>query len=169
MITPDEAATGEVESEAEDAPEEAPPTINVSLVRELAAVTDMLKAREGEVEDLKRRKAQLSQQLLPAFEMNGVKNMQVDGRKAYVHTTTFPQYLEKPTEEGGGKYTARDVVDALRAIGRDAQIQPETVNHNTLGAILREYRDQDLPLPEALAKLVKLGERPEVRVGGARK
>lgn len=170
MITPDEAAA--VEHGDAPSPEpvaEQPAAIDVALIRELATITDQLKAREGEVKDLKARKAELSDQLMASFELHGVGSMQIDGRSAYIHRGTFPQYREKPVEEGGGEYTAQDAVEALRVIGRGAQIQPETVNHQTMGAILREYRDAEQPVPEVLAKVVELGEKPEVRVGGARK
>lgn len=169
MTTPDDAAAAEhaVTPELEPAPEAV--GIDVDLIRELATVTDQLKAREGEVKDLKARKAELSEKLLETFELHGMDSIRVDGRNAYVYTGTFPLYREKPVEEGGGRYTAQDAVEALRAIGRGAQVQPETVNHMTMGAILREYRDQNLPIPEVLAKVVELGEKPEVRVGGARK
>jgi hypothetical protein len=170
MTTPDEAAAVAYDDtpSLEPAPER-PPVIDVTLIRELATITDQLKAREGEVKDLKERKARLSQELLAPFEMHGVGSMRVDGRNAYVHTSTYPRYHEKPVEEGGGRYTAKDAVKALRAIGRGAQVQPETVSHQTLAAILREYRDAELPVPDALAKVVELGEKPEVRVGAPRK
>jgi len=170
MTTPDEAAAiehGQVDTA--EPPAEQPASIDTDKIRELAAVTDQLKAREGEVEDLKRRKRELSEQLLEVFELHGMDQLRVDGRKAYIHRPTFPLYHEKPVEEGGGRYTAADAVAALRAIGRGAQVQPETVNYQTMGAILREYRDAEQPVPEALAKIVELGEKPEVRVGGARK
>lgn len=167
--TPDEAAaaTEMPGARPEPAPEAAP--INPDLVRELAMVTDQLKAREGEVAELKARKRQLSDELLGTFELNGLDQMRVDGRLAYVHTPTYAVYLDKPADKGGGRYTAQDAVAVLREIGRGAQVTPETVNHQTMGAILREYRDQERPLPEALAKIVKLDEKPEVRVGSARK
>lgn len=168
-ITPDEAAATAFVEPAEDPEAENVPQIDIAAIRELAMVTDMLRAREGEVEDLKARKRVLSAQLLPAFELNGLDQMRVDGRPVYVFNATYPKYQEKPVSEGGGKYTAQDAVAALREIGRGAQVQPETVNYQTMGAILREYRDQNQPIPEALAKFVTLGEAPEVRVGAARK
>lgn len=171
MTTPDEAAAVEHDTTAAPDPAgpEVAPTIDVSLIRELATVSDQLKAREGEVKDLKARKAELSAKIIETFELHGLDSIRVDGRNAYVHRPSFPVYREKPVEEGGGKYTAQDAVDALRAIGRGAQVQPETVNHQTMGAILREYRDAGQPVPEALAKVVELGESAEVRVGAPRK
>ncbi|HET9144124.1 hypothetical protein [Actinophytocola sp.] len=169
MTTPDEAAAAP-ESTAPTTPQaEQPPTIDVAKIRELATVTDQLKAHEGAVADLKARKKQLSEEILEVFELHGLEDMRVDGRKAYIHRPTFPLYKEKPVEEGGGRYTAADAVEALRAIGRGAQVQPETVNYQTMGAILREYRDAEQPVPEALAKVVELGENAEIRVGAARK
>lgn len=169
MTTPDEAAAEHGAVDTAEPSAEQPAAIDVDKIRELAAVTDQLKAREGELEDLKRRKRQLSQELMEVFELHGMDQMRVDGRKAYIHRPTFPKYREKPVTEGGGKYTAADAVEALKAIGRAAQVQPETVNYQTMGAILREYRDAEQPVPAALAKVVELGESAEVRVGGARK
>lgn len=169
MTTPDEAAAVEHGEQAAVQTAEQPPTIDVNLIRELAVVTDQLKAHEGAVTDLKARKRQLSEEILEIFELHGLEDMRVDGRKAYIHRPTFPQYQDKPVAEGGGKYTAADAVEALKAIGRAAQVQPETVNYQTMGAILREFRDAEQPVPDALAKVVKLGEGAEIRVGGARK
>lgn len=171
MTTPDEAAAVTFD-DATPTPEptpEQPPAIDVSLIRELAAITDQLKAREGEVKDLKARKTELSDQIMEIFELHGLDSVRVDGRTAYIHPRTFPVYRDKPVEEGGGKYTSKDVVAALRAIGRGAQVQPETVNHQTLGAILREYRDAEQEVPEALAAVVMLSESTEVRVGSPRR
>jgi len=169
MTTPDEAAAVEHDAAQPSQPQaEQPTTINVALIRELATVTDQLKAHEGAVTDLKARKKQLSDEILEFFELHGLEDMRVDGRKAYIHRPTYPKYLDKPVEEGGGKYTAEDAVAALEAIGRGAQVKPRTVNYQTMGAILREYRDAEQPIPEPLAKVVELGEDAEIRVGGAR-
>lgn len=136
--------------------------IDPDLARELARVQDAIKAREGEVADLKAREKQLSDLLLPQFQRSGSRTTEVDGRSVYIHAATYANYLEKAP---GEKYTAADAVAALRAIGRAHQIQPETVNYQTLGAILREYRDRDEDLPAVLAGIVELGEKPTVRVG----
>jgi hypothetical protein len=170
--TPDEAAasiaTDEPAPSQPDSPE-APASIDTKLVRELALVTDQLKAREGEVAELKARKRELSEQLLGTFELHGMDQMRVAGRLAYVHRPSYARYLDKPADQGGGRYTPQDAVAVLRQIGRGAQVQPETVNHQTMGAILREYRDSKQPLPEALARIVELDEKPEVRIGAPRK
>jgi hypothetical protein len=167
--TPDEAAAALQMPDAQPEPAPEVAALNPDLVRELASVTDMLKAREGEVKDLKERKRKLSEELLGTFELNGLDSVRVDGRLAYLHSPTYPVYLEKPADQGGGRYTAQDAVAVLRKIGRGAQVQPETVNHQTMGAILREYRDAKTALPEELAKIVRLEEAPEVRVRAPRK
>jgi hypothetical protein len=171
MTTPDEAAAIEHDGTGTTDPAgpEVAAAIDVTLIRELATVTDQLKGREGEVKDLKARKAELSAKIMETFELHGLDSIRVDGRNAYVHRPSFPKYKEKPVEEGGGKYTAQDAVEALRAIGRGAQVQPETVNHQTMGAILREFRDAEQPVPDELAKVVELVEGAEVRVGAPRK
>lgn len=136
--------------------------VDPRLARELAQIQDAIKAHEGTLEELKERQDQITKLLLPQFQLAGSRRTEVDGRTVYISSRTFPRYLEKAP---GEKYTAADAVAALRAIGRAHQIQPETVNYQTLGAILREYRDRDEELPAALLGIVELDEDLSVRVG----
>jgi hypothetical protein len=142
---------------------------HVVAARELAQITDSIAAHEGEIEGLKARKAELDAVLMKYFELAGDTQLAVDGRKVYLKPRTFPVYRERPADEGGGKYTSDDVVAALRTIGRDGDIKPPSINHQILGAILREYRDAEKPVPEALAAVVELGEEIKVAVGAPRR
>ena len=166
ILTPDEAAALDTlqDSEAD--------VVDVALdagpLREYIALSDMLKAREGEVDALKERKKELMAGLLSAFELRGVSSIVVDGRSVYTRIPTRPRYRDRPADQGGGRFGPADAVAALRAIGRDDVIAPETVNYQTLGAILREFQDADGGIPEPLADVVELEDYPEVRVGAPR-
>jgi hypothetical protein len=138
---------------------------HIVWARELAEISDSIKAHEGEIDGLKARHAALSKNLMGYFELAGDTQVAFDNRLAYVGSRSFPVYLERPASEGGGKYTGADVVEALREIGRAGDIKPPSINPQTLGAILREYRDAEKAVPEPLAKLVELGEEYSVKVG----
>lgn len=142
--------------------------IDLDLLKELASISDRLKALPGEEKDLKARRKELSEMLVEQFAENDVRTINVNGRTAYVHTTTSPKFLERPAGEGGGKYASEDALAAFREIGRDSQITPATVNWMTLGSVLREYRDDNEPLPTPLAKIVTLDENLEIRVRAPR-
>jgi hypothetical protein len=142
---------------------------HIVLARELAQISDSITAHKGEIDGLEARKAEIDAELMKYFEMAGDTQLSVDGRKVYLKPRTFPVYRERPAGDGGGKYTADDVVAALREIGRAADIKPPSVNHQTLGAILREYRDAEKPVPPALDAVVKLDEEIKIAVGAPRR
>ncbi len=164
MIDPDVAAAGG--SEAPSAPRG---DTMADLVRELATVSDQIKAHEGTAKDLKSRRSQIVADLLELWERDDVRSAEVGGRKAFIHPRTFPVLRERPAEQGGGRYTNADVVAVLNRIGRGAAVSPPTVNHQTLGAILREYEESDTGMPPELAEVVELGSVSDIRVGPPRK
>lgn len=164
MITPDEAAATETPT-AEPVTAEPQVSRETLLGREMAMISDRLKAHDGEIKDLKSRYGQLQEEMLEIWEMNGTRYRDVDGRRVYTHTNRFPKYKEKPAEQGGGKYTAADAVAALKTIGRGAQVTPETVNWQTMRSILLELRKDEQAVPPELAEIVELGEALEIRVG----
>jgi hypothetical protein len=110
--------------------------------RELAQITDSIKVHEGEIAGLKKRADELGKLIMGYFELAGDRKLPFDGRTAYLKPRTFAQYKDRPASEGGGKYANADVVK-----------------------VLRENRDKKKPVPEALAKLVELGEENKVAVG----
>lgn len=133
--------------------------------RELAEIEDAIAAHTGEIDGLKARHAELSKAIMSYFELAGDTQIAFDNRLAYLKSRTFPVYRDRPASEGGGKYSSDEVVEALREIGRAGDIKPPSINPQTLGAILREYRDAEKAVPEKLAKLVELGEEYSVKVG----
>lgn len=160
MTSPDQMAADEV-----DIVDEVTTTgvgLDKGLVAELAWVSDRLKALSAEERELKERKRQVGAKLLEYFEANDLTAIVQDGRNVYTHNATYPSYRQRPAEEGGGRYTSDDVVEVFRALGREDQIKPETVNHQTLGAVLREYGDA---VPAELSEIVELQVSQEVRIG----
>lgn len=133
--------------------------------RELAEITDTITVHTGEIAGLKQRAEELGRKLMGYFELAGDKSLSFDGRKAHLQGRTFAEYNDRPASEGGGKYNNADVVEALRAVGRAGDIKPESVLPQTMGKILREYRDLNKPVPPELAKIIKLGEEIKVAVG----
>lgn len=138
---------------------------HIVVAREMAEIQDSIDAKEGEVVGLKARYAELERKIMDYYELAGADQVAFDDRLAFLKSRTFPQYRERPASAGGGNYSAKDAVEVLRAIGREGDIKPETVNHQTLGAILREYRDSNKPVPPELEAIVTLGETYSVRIG----
>lgn len=138
--------------------------VNVELMREIASIDDKITALEGEIKDLKKRRGELDGKLVEGFAANGVQNMKVGGRTFYVRSTSGARFLERPE---GGFYTYDDVIPVLRELGREELIKPETVNWQTLSSLLREYRDAKKPVPDALAKIVRLDTEPHIGVRSA--
>jgi hypothetical protein len=149
----------------EEANAEAKTPEHLAWAREMAEIHDAKIAHEGEIEGLNKRYGELEKKIMGYYELAGDTQLPFDGRLAYLKSRSFPVYRERPAEDGGGTYGAADVVDALRKIGRTGNIKPETVNPQTLGAILREYRDAEEAVPKELAKLVELGETYSVAIG----
>jgi hypothetical protein len=136
------------------------------LARELDRVSKAIRSNKAEIEALNERKRQLSDKMLGTFAQVGQSTLAFDDRRAYTYTEVIPDFEEK---DDGSKYTYQDLVPVLKSLGREEQVTPETVNYKTLQGILREIRDGDVPMPPELAKMVKIGERVEVRVGVGRK
>lgn len=137
--------------------------VDLDRVRELAAVSDKLKSTKGQIKDLERHKKSLSDDLVQDFIANGLTKMSVSGRTSYVHTATYAEYNDRPDGQGG-KYTDADLIPVLEAMGRGELIKPRSVHPGTLASLLREFRDSGTPVPDALAKIVKLSGNPEIRV-----
>lgn len=134
--------------------------------RELDRVSKAIRANEAANKELKELKEKLSDELLGTFAQVGQSTLAFDDRRAYVHTAIVPEFEEKPD---GTKFTLRDLVDIFKQLGREDQVTQETVHFQTLQGVLREIRDGVIPMPPEMAKIVKIGERPEVRVGVGRK
>lgn len=163
----------------------APPpefvSVDTKKLREYASIADQIKAKEGEIEGLKERRKELQEEILDQFALNGVHSLVVDNRPIYTRTERYPRLLERPEEDGGGRYTYADFVPVLRKLGFKGAITPESVHHKTLTSVLRELLEQsaeaakasgiDQPptLPPELARMVELVEEPKVCVGAPRR
>lgn len=137
-----------------------------TLARELDRVSKEIRSNKAAISALTARKEQLSEKLLGTFAQVGQETLAFDDRRAYVHHEIIPEFEEK---DDGSRYTYRDLVPVLRALGREEQVTEATVNFRTLQGILREIRDGAVPMPDELAKMVKIGEKVEVRTGVGRK
>ena len=134
--------------------------------RELDRVSKAIRANEEANKNLRVLKEKLSDELLGTFAQVGQSSLTFDDRRAYIHPTIVPEFEEK---EDGSKYGLKDLVDIFKQLGREDQVTKETVNYQTLQGVLREIRDGVIPMPPEMAKIVRIGERPEVRVGVGRK
>lgn len=141
-----------------------------NLARELDRVSEEIRKNKAANETLTERKRQLSEKLLGTFAQVGEETLAFSNgekpRRAYVFHEIVPQFEEK---EDGQPFTYRDLVPVLQAMGREEQITEATVNYRTLQGLLREMRDGVIPMPPEMAKIVKIGERVEVRTGVGRK
>lgn len=136
------------------------------LARELDRVSKEIRKNDESTKALKERKRHLSEKMLGTFAQVGQSALAVDDRRAYIHHELYPEFEEK---DDGEKYTYRDLVPVLKAMGREEQVTAETVNYRTMQGILREIRDGVIPMPPEMAKMVKIGEKAEVRIGVGRK
>lgn len=143
--------------------------VDMKLMRELISVSDQRKLAEGQVDDLEKREEELSEKLVEQFAANGVEKLTVDGRTLYTHTQTGASFKERSADEGGGRYAVGDLVPVFRKLGMGHHIKPETVNWQTISAILREYREAEEPVPAELARMVELKGSPQIRVRAPRK
>lgn len=137
---------------------------HVRAAREMAEISDTIAIHKAELEALNARYGELAKKIMAYYEMAGDRKLPFDGRSANLRENTFPLYRDRPSTEGGGKYTSKDVVAVFRAIGREGDITPESVNAKTLGSILREYRDNNKPVPPELDAVVELGTNPTITI-----
>lgn len=143
--------------------------VNLDAAREIAQISQEVEDLKGRLDYLRERKQELENLLVEQFAAHGMTSVSVDGKTVYTQRNRHPEYLERPAAEGGGRYNARDLVAAFAALNRQAQISPPTINANTLGAVLREYADNDGALPPELADKVRLVTSMQIRVRTAAK
>jgi hypothetical protein len=72
-------------------------------------------------------------------------------------------YVNYLADGDGAKFGTADVIRALRKLNMDRGIVTNGYNGNTLKAMLRERIEADLGIPDELAKLVEVKNRPQVR------
>lgn len=129
--------------------------------REMDRIGKRLTALTAEEDELKARKRELSDQMVAVFARLGESRLYFDDRRAYVFSEAYPKFKAK---DDGTKYTLRDLVPLLRAMGREAQVQEPTVHFKTAIAVLKELTAEG-GLPDELAAVVELEYAPSVRVG----
>lgn len=134
--------------------------IDTDLVRRYKDLRAAEKEADSERAAVKEEADKLEQQIVDMYSDAGVPSLSIDGKTVYLHRSTYAQRLPGLTSE--------DVMAALRASGH-GDIVKDTVNGQTLNALVRELCDGDEPkgLPEPLAEVLEMGERFAIRITDA--
>jgi hypothetical protein len=142
-------------------PAEPEPETMVGCIRRFIRVQARLKEIAAEEKVLEREVRELSDRVIEMMieqEMDSPPG--VDGMTAYI--TPVPYVDKRIDPETGEAFTTDDVKDALIAAGLKAMVKP-SYNGNTLRSTLLEYAEHG-EVPEALARVVELKKRRELRV-----
>lgn len=120
-------------------------------MRRLEFLDDQIKSLKAQAEGLQAEYEQLCAIAMEQMSQEGVPSITVDGNTWYMKAKTFVEKLDGVTTE--------DIREALVASGYGSMIS-ETYNSQSLRSLLTEFRDSDgqIPIPEALAKVVRLGQ-----------
>jgi len=122
--------------------------------RDLLAMNDDIRRIERDLKALKEARAELDVQIRDDLVEMGADSVRVDGRTLYLRTDTFSVHL---IDEAA-------TIDALKRSDH-ADIVRETVNGNTLHALVREFlRDaepgqEDEAIPEELRDVLGIHQR----------
>ena len=103
---------------------------------------------------LKEERAQLVDQLLDGFADAGMTNVTIGNHTVYTTRQTWAGVDPEKKEEAK---------EALRAYGLDAFVK-EQVNSQQLSAWVRERREADEGIPPAIADVIRITEKWDVRV-----
>lgn len=115
-----------------------------TLVRkylQLRVREDELKQRGGAVKEEADR---LEQQLMEVFAQQSIDRMTMDGHTVYLHSQMWASAKDGQKPE---------LIAALDACGMDHLAQ-RSLNSNTLSALVREYDNDERPLPAAVEEHV---------------
>lgn len=119
-------------------------------MRRLEFLDDQIKTRESEVAGLKAEYDQLCAVTMEQMTQEGVPSITVDGNTWYMKGKTYVERLDGVTTE--------DVRKALIASGYGSMVT-QTYSTQSLASLLREFENSDgqIPIPDALAAVVRLG------------
>lgn len=143
--------------------------VTVTLARDIKAVTEDIVELDARLAALKEHRAYLENQLIERFASQGVSSVNVDGHSVHLHRRRYADFLDRPAELGGGKWSSRELVPFFRAMNRSELITPETMHAGRLVSVIKEYLADGGNLPPELADKVKLETATSIRVGAARK
>lgn len=139
------------------------------LVNKFIKLDQLIKGKEGEVEDLKKERAALEALLLPRFQEGGIASMKSSSKVTV--------YLRRDVWAGAKDGDKASLYAAMRTIPETASMVQETVNSQTFSAYVREKarehfgdalntaKPEDLvqALPEELRALVNVTEKFSLR------
>lgn len=149
--------------DSDEAPTAAPtePETMVDCIRRFIHVQARRKEIAAEDKVLGAEERELSERVIEMMIAEGMDSPPgVDGMTAYISPV---HYVKKNIDpETGEEFTPEDIRDALRAAGLGVMLS-ESYHGGQLRSTLKEYADHG-EIPDALAKVVTLDKRRELRV-----
>ena len=121
--------------------------------RRMVEVDGEIKALKTKLKELEDEKEKLTEAILDAWLEAGVDSMRVDGATVYCHTRTFA-LLPQGSEAA---------IDVLKS-GEYSDVVQETVNLNTLSALVRELNEINGTLPPEWEGVIGAGGDMSIRV-----
>lgn len=156
-----EVAPDVTESQASPMPDAHDETL-VGRIRRFIAVEARLTAAKAEVKALEAEKGELDKTIIDMLVEAGMDSPPgVDGMTVYLSPVYHAK--KKTNPDTGQEYTPADILNALRTAKLHGMIN-EGYNGNTLRSLLREYEESKKQVPDALAQVVSLEKRREVRI-----
>lgn len=124
-------------------------------LKEFVEMAKLKRDLEAELESVMKRMAELEQPLMESFAEQGIQNINIDGETVYLHSQIWAKVADGATKD--------DVLVGLKAAGLGDYVN-ETYNSNQVSALLREWADQQLPIPEPLVGKLEANEKFSLRV-----
>ncbi len=132
-------------------------SVNIALARRLVELDSELDSVSERVDALKEERAGIEAQLIEQYAMAGVQSMRVDGKSVYLRHDTYAKILDKDK-----------LIPVLRRT-KHGDIVKETVNSNTLSALVREIFDGQHKVPKAWDGVLTVSDKFSIRVVKANK
>lgn len=131
-----------------DQPVEVPESFRDRLA-EYAELQNRKRKHDGELEAIAERLKELEEPLLNDMAEAGIQNVNVAGLTIYKKTDF---YVSKR-----GEVPTAAIVETMRQHGLGYLVS-EGYNANSLKSVIREWRDEEKPIPEELASQLNIGE-----------
>lgn len=132
-------------------------SVNISLARRLVEIDAEQDDLGSKVSALKDERAGIEAQLIDQYAMAGVQSVRVDGKSVYLRHDTYAKILDKDK-----------LIPVLRRT-KHGDIVKETVNSNTLSALVREIFDGQHKVPKAWDGVLTVSDKFSIRVVKANK
>lgn len=125
------------------------------MLSEFMEMYELKRDLEAELKSVTERIGELEPPLLEYFALTGTERVTRNGLTAFLHSQLWAKI-----EEGA---TKADVIEGLREAGL-ADYVSETYNSNQVSALLREWAEQELPIPGPLQGKLGATEKHSIRV-----